>query len=264
MARKQKNPATPGRLVAGRPVSAQTTTSQVARTGTGSGTALILGVVSLVMFFAGFVFVGFYVYSFPGQHLRFLGTGFLTACAAFVLGCLVGLVVGIPRFVSSGAMRHDMEARRVAARTVAVQATAARPTAAAVAVAVAPTGAEEGMTEAGVAEAADITAPLPQDQPEQAPSNQLTFSTNLAEISDWLTKLLLGAGLVELTRLGKPLSTLVNAVARAIQDIPASAKPTQTSLVVASGLLAMYVVLGFLDGYVLTNVWYAKYLEQLD
>jgi hypothetical protein len=26
----------------------------------------------------------------------------------------------------------------------------------------------------------------------------------------------------------------------------------------------MYVVLGFLDGYVLTNVWYAKYLERLD
>jgi hypothetical protein len=263
MARKRKNPATPGRLVAGRPVSAQTTTSQVARTGPGSATALIQGVVSLVMFFAGFVFVGFYVYSFPGQHLRFLGTGFLTACAAFVLGCLVGLVVGIPRFVSSGAMRHDMEARRVAARTVAVQATAARPMAA-VAVAVAPTGTAEDTAEAGVAEAADVTAPLPQDQPGQAPSSQLTFSTNLAEISDWLTKLLLGAGLVELTRLGKPLSTLVNAVARAIQDIPASAKPTQTSVVVASGLLAMYVILGFLDGYVLTNVWYAKYLEQLD
>ncbi len=261
MARKRKNPATPGRLVAGRPVSAQTTTSQVARTGPGSATAVILGAVSLVMFFAGFVFVGFYVYSFPGQHLRFLGTGFLTACAAFVLGCLVGLVVGIPRFVSSGAMRHDMEARRVAARTVAVQATAAKPAAAA------PTGSADDATGAGDTVDGAATVPVPQasqDQLEQAPSGQLTFSTNLAEISDWLTKLLLGAGLVELTRLGKPLSTLVNAVARAMQDIPASAKPTQTSLVVASGLLAMYVVLGFLDGYVLTNVWYAKYLEQLD
>ncbi len=263
MVRKRKNPAAPGRLVAGRPAPAQTTTNRMTRIGPSSATAVILGVVSLVLFFAGFVFVGFYVYSFPGQHLRFLGTGFLTACAVFVLGCLVGLVVGIPRFVSSGAMRHDMEARRVAARTATVQA-AAFQAAAARPAAVAPAGTAE---DARDAEDADPTAPLPQvpqDWPEPVPSSQLTPSTNLAEISDWLTKLLLGAGLVELTRLGKPLSTLVNAVARAMQDIPASAKPTQTSVVVASGLLAMYVVLGFLDGYVLTNVWYAKYLERID
>jgi hypothetical protein len=211
-------------------------------------------VVSLALFLAGFVFVGFYVYSFPGQHLRFLGTGFLTGCAAFVVGCLVGLVVGIPRFVSSGAMRQDMEARRAAARIAppkpAAKAAAASPVA---------TG------DAGDAEAGEATEPLPQDHPQPVPSShQLTPSTNLAEISDWLTKLLLGAGLVELTRLGKPLSTLVNAVARALQDIQASVKPTQTSVVVASGLLAMYVVLGFLDGYVITTVWYGKYLERLD
>lgn len=253
MARQRNNPAVPGRLVAGRPASAQTAPARVARTGPGFATAGILGVVSLALFLGGFVFVGFYVYSFPGQHLRFLGTGFLTGCAAFVVGCLVGLVVGIPRFVSSGAMRHDMEARRVAAR-VATAKPAAEP---AVATAVAT---EEG---------SEVTVPLPQavpqDQPEPGPSShQLTPSTNLAEISDWLTKLLLGAGLVELTRLGKPLSTLVNAVARALQDIPASVKPTQTSVVVASGLLAMYVVLGFLDGYVITTVWYGKYLERLD
>ena len=252
MARQRNNPAVPGRLVAGRPASAQTAPGRVARTGPGFATAGILGMVSLALFLAGFVFVGFYVYSFPGQHLRFLGTGFLTGCAAFVVGCLVGLVVGIPRFVSSGALRHDMEARRVATR-VATAKPAAEP-----AVATAVTT-EEG---------SEVTVPLPQavpqDQPEPVLSSQLTPSTNLAEISDWLTKLLLGAGLVELTRLGKPLSTLINAVARALQDIPASVKPTQTSVVVASGLLAMYVVLGFLDGYVITTVWYGKYLERLD
>lgn len=256
MARQRNSPAAPGRLVAGRPTQAQTAPVRAVRTGPAAATAGILGVTSLVLFLSGFVFVGFYVYSFPGQHLRFLGTGFLTGCAAFVVGCLAGLVVGIPRFVSSGAMRQDMEARRVAARA----------TAAMVSPAATPQPSDPADDAADTADAA-ATLPLshaPHDPPEPVSSSQLTFSTNLAEISDWLTKLLLGAGLVELTRLGRPLSTLVNAVARALQDIPDSVKPTQTSVVVASGLLAMYLVLGFLDGYVLTNVWYARYLERLD
>jgi hypothetical protein len=32
-------------------------------------------------------------------------------------------------------------------------------------------------------------------------------------VSDWLTKLLLGAGLVQLTRLGAPISQLIDSVA---------------------------------------------------
>lgn len=205
------------------------------RAGPSSATALILAMASGVLFIAGFVFIGFYVYSVNGPHLRFLGAGFLTASAAFVVGCLVGLVVGIPRFVSSGALRHDMEARRAVAR--------------------------KGAAPPAAAPSADVAA---DDQFSPVPSSQLTPSTNLAEISDWLTKLLLGAGLVELTRLGRPLSTLVNSVARAMQDVAPGAKLPASSVVVAAGILAMYVVLGFLDGYVVTTVWYGKYLERLD
>ncbi|MBV9452199.1 MAG: hypothetical protein JO345_40560 [Streptosporangiaceae bacterium] len=201
---------------------------------------------SMVLFGAGFVFIGFFVYSSNGPHLRFLGIGFLTACAAFVVGCMVGLIVGIPRFVSSGALRHDVEARRAAARATAKAATAAPAGAAA------PDG--DGLT---VAEAST-------DRPDSIPSSQLTPSTNLAEISDWLTKLLLGAGLVELTRLGRPMTSLANSIARAMQGIPAVARPPEASVVVAGGILALYVVLGFLDGYVITTVWYGNYLERLD
>jgi hypothetical protein len=227
----------------------------------------------VILFAAGFVFIGFYVDSISGSHLRYLGAGLLTACAAFAVGCLVGLVVGIPRFVSSGAMRHDMEARRATTRLVATP-----PVGEAVSVAVTAPGkaehrsqprtqgtAADGHDQQTAAQAiAAQLGPALADAPGPVSSGQLSPSTNLAEISDWLTKLLLGAGLVELTRLGRPLSGLVDAVARGMRDLPPGVKPPESSVVVAAGILAMYVVLGFLDGYILTTVWYGKYLERLD
>ena len=46
-------------------------------------------------------------------------------------------------------------------------------------------------------------------------------STNLAEISDWLTKLLLGAGLVSLSHLGAPVGRLIDSVAGGFTVPPA-------------------------------------------
>jgi len=34
-------------------------------------------------------------------------------------------------------------------------------------------------------------------------------------------------------------------------------------VLVAASILVMYVVLGFLDGYVLTTLWYGKHLQRL-
>jgi hypothetical protein len=207
-----------------------------------SATAISLAVLSALLFAAGFVFIGFFVWSASaGPHLRYLSAGFLTACASFAIGALVGLIVGIPRFVSSGAMRQDIEARRQ--RAAAVQ-PAAR-------------AGHGGRTDKGDD---DDDAPAS----HAPPSSQLTPSTNLAEISDWLTKLLLGAGLVELTRLGHPLSALVNAVARSMQNVAPDGKLAEGSTVIGSGILALYVVLGFLDSYIITTLWYGKYLERFD
>jgi hypothetical protein len=191
----------------------------------------ILGIVSGVLFLAGFMFIGFYAASNPGPYLGYLSAGWLAACAAFVTGCLAGLVLGIPRFVSSGALRHDVEARRPPVTPIShTQVSALR------------TGEQTTVGESG------------QDQ-----VSRFTPSTNLAEISDWLTKLLLGAGLVGLTRLGRPLGALVDMVARGL----GSATPSGPSKVIAAAILATYVVLGFLDGYVVTTLWYGKHLQQL-
>jgi hypothetical protein len=217
--------------------------------------APILALVSGTLFLAGFVFIGFYAASTKGSHLRYLGVGWLTACAAFVTGCLAGLVVGIPRFVSSGALRHDLEARRLPAKT-------SKPP-------LSQPGQEQGTVPAdqpGADQAGADQAGADQAGADQAggdQANTFTPSTNLAEISDWLTKLLLGAGLVELTRLGRPLGVLVDTVAHGLEDIPPAATPSGPSVVAAAAILTAYVVLGFLGGYVVTTLWYGKHLKQL-
>ena len=298
-----------------------------------STTTLVLAIASIVLFLAGFVFLAFYVTSAAGPHLRYLGAGFLAACAAFVVGCLVGLIVGIPRFVSSGAMRHALEAKvaRAAtpgpakARIVATasagpgqagqaqagqaaqpgqagqagQTAQAQPTqgAQAAQAPMAPMGpmtpmtlvasgtqqesvrttapdgfpaitdqvtADQGAAGQGGTSTAQVSdAPGDAGPDDGTQVSQLPPSTNLAEISDWLTKLLLGAGLVELTRLGHPLSSLIDAVARGLQGIPAGGAVSGTPVLVAASILVMYVVLGFLDGYVVTTLWYGKYLQRL-
>jgi hypothetical protein len=87
-------------------------------------------------------------------------------------------------------------------------------------------------------------------------------SSNLAEVSDWLTKLLLGAGLVSLTKLGQPLGDLVNTIASGLQGStpPVVTGPPQ---VMAAGIMFGYVTLGFLIGYIATSLWYSRHLDKI-
>jgi hypothetical protein len=82
-------------------------------------------------------------------------------------------------------------------------------------------------------------------------------STNLAEVSDWLTKLLLGAGLVQLTHLGAPVGSLIDDVAG---GLAASSKPTEAAKVMAGAILFAYTAMGLLNGYLMTTTWYQNWI----
>ncbi len=62
---------------------------------------------------------------------------------------------------------------------------------------------------------------------------------------------------MELTRLGRPLSARVDPGARGL----GSATPFGPAVIIAAAILATYVVLGFLDGDVVTTLWYGKHLQ---
>jgi hypothetical protein len=89
-----------------------------------------------------------------------------------------------------------------------------------------------------------------------------TLSPNLAEVSDWLTKLLLGAGLVELTKLGGPVGKLIDGVAGGLHSASAAGTPA-TSKVAGGAILFGYMILGFMEGYLMTTFWYQKKLNDL-
>ena len=156
---------------------------------------LALGIPAL-----GGLWIVIYAFATPGSHLSYLGVGMSTALAAFLSGCLIGFLFGIPRVVSSGQLRQQ----------------------------------------------ADSYSP----------------SSNLAEVSDWLTKLLLGAGLVQLTHLATPISHLIDFIAAGL-TAPIATGPSSAAKVMAGSILFGYAVIGMLDSYVVTTVWYQNKLEEL-
>lgn len=94
-------------------------------------------------------------------------------------------------------------------------------------------------------------------QSRQTAGPQYAPSSNLAEVSDWLTKLLLGAGLVQLTHLGAPIGKLIDGVAKGLYMNSADAHAAQ---VMAGAILFGYTAIGLLDGYVMTTTWYQNWI----
>ena len=157
-----------------------------------------LAFLALVLSALGSIWIVIYSFATPGSHLSYLGAGMLTALAAFLSGCVVGFLFGIPRVVSSGQLRHDKG------------------------------------------------------------SQGYVPSTNLAEVSDWLTKLLLGAGLVQLTHLGAPTGHLIDTVAAGLTPPTVSKIPSSAAKVMAGAILFGYAAIGLLDAYVVTTMWYQQ------
>jgi hypothetical protein len=93
-----------------------------------------------------------------------------------------------------------------------------------------------------------------------ATSGLLTPSNNLEQVADWLTKLLIGAGLVQLGAIGTWIGSFINdlAVAFSASDGP----PPEAAKIVAGSILGFSVSIGFVFGYLLTTLWYQRRLDR--
>ena len=117
-----------------------------------------------------------------------------------------------------------------------------------------PSGASEDETTAAAKTAVNATSGL------------LTPSNNLEQVADWLTKLLIGAGLVQLGAIGTWVSSFINdlAVAFSVSDGP----PSEAAKIVAGSILGFSVSIGFVFGYLLTtsgtNVDWTARCNQID
>jgi hypothetical protein len=73
-------------------------------------------------------------------------------------------------------------------------------------------------------------------------------NTNLEQISDWLTKILVGVGLIQIKQIGDKLFTLSGGVAWALND-------TSGNHTFALALILFYLVIGFLFSYLWTRLY---------
>jgi hypothetical protein len=94
---------------------------------------------------------------------------------------------------------------------------------------------------------------------QQPESNRLTYApnTNLEQISDWLTKILVGAGLIELSSLRQGLGTLSGNLAPAFGG-------GDLGRVFSLTVVLSYTLLGFLLGYLWTRLYFAGALRGAD
>ena len=84
-------------------------------------------------------------------------------------------------------------------------------------------------------------------------------NTNLSDISDWLTKIIVGVGLVQLGKIRGQLKDAANFVAGGL--VGNSSKAASTFAPIALGIILYFSVLGFLSSYLLTRVWLSLLLN---
>lgn len=88
------------------------------------------------------------------------------------------------------------------------------------------------------------------EQPRTEASIDYRPSNNLEQISDWLTKILIGVGLVEL----KELVGKLRAIGQAVEDSFAGA--LTGTIVITQAVLVVFVVLGFYVSFLWTRIYY--------
>lgn len=94
------------------------------------------------------------------------------------------------------------------------------------------------------------TASISSTQPSQlAPQDyRQRVNTNLEEISDWLTKIIVGLGLIQLKELPRQLDLLSRRISTSFDG-------TESDRAVATALIVFFVVIGFLYGYLMTRLY---------
>jgi hypothetical protein len=101
--------------------------------------------------------------------------------------------------------------------------------------------------------------PLETPTTETADTRQPAYlvNTNLEQISDWLTKILVGVGLVQLGKIADGSGRLVDFLAAGLGGRP-------SSRVLAAGLMTYSTVSGFLTGYLMTRVTLTPLFRRAD
>lgn len=86
----------------------------------------------------------------------------------------------------------------------------------------------------------------------------MEINSNLVEVSDWLTKIIVGVGLIELKSLPGSARSMAAFIA------PSLATDTPTAMAIVGGIMLFFSVHGFLIGYLLTRIYLSIMIKRAD
>jgi len=93
---------------------------------------------------------------------------------------------------------------------------------------------------------------MPRPAPDGSGDSAYRPSTNLEQVSDWLTKILIGAGLVELASLRDSLAGIGTLVSKTVTPAPNGAG------IVSQLVVLVFLVVGFLSSFLWTRLYYGR------
>lgn len=94
------------------------------------------------------------------------------------------------------------------------------------------------------------------------PNYQQQVNSNLTEISDWLTKIIVGLGLVNLTNIPPYIYSAAKILANGLSDPKGTSE--DLSLAFAYAIIIGYTCFGFLFGYITTRTYLAGVFSEAD
>jgi len=89
------------------------------------------------------------------------------------------------------------------------------------------------------------------------PTYRIQVNTNLEQISDWLTKIIVGIGLIELRNVPEYLNRLSLFIGSGFGNTP-------QSQVLSIALILYFSIVGFLGGYLMTRIYLAQAFSRAD
>ena len=111
----------------------------------------------------------------------------------------------------------------------------------------------------GIPRSVQEPRPLASSQTPQTADERGVYgvNTNLEQISDWLTKILVGVGLIQLGRTSRPLGRLVASIADGLGGQP-------VDRLMVGGILIFFSIVGFLASYLLTRLLLQRAFTEAD
>ena len=199
------------------------------------------------------------IYNFGDEKIHY-GSALVWAGALFVLGALAGFIFCVPKIVSAAA----------AAVPPATPPPTLPPTPP-------PVPPDLGAPAGPGAPPADAAPPAPPALPPAIPSTPPTpltpptpgtpgykkivqENTNLTQVSDWLTKVIIGAGLVQLKEIPPFIMKVATRMGRGISCHPDKITSADPAIILCAGIMIYFLSWGFASGYLIMRLIIAELL----